>query len=110
MDKSRRMEARKVFETWNPSMHEKLDQYVRLFPEQFAKFADSERANIKGLKEHDLYALGRTLEQQTMLKPMTEEVSFSQLGAAPTLAYDFITAFKSTRPFSSNGMFQTCTP
>jgi hypothetical protein len=101
MDKSKRMEARKVFESWNPSMQQKLDQYVRLFPEQYAKFADSERANIKGLKEHDLYALGRTLEQQTMLKPMTEEVSFSQLGAAPTLAYDFITALfgKSVIPY-----------
>lgn len=101
MDKSKKAEARKVFETWNPSMQQKLDQYIRLFPEQYEKFSDSERARIKGLTENDLYALGRTFEQQTMLKPMTEEVSFSQLGATPTLAYDFITALfgKSVIPY-----------
>jgi hypothetical protein len=101
MDKIKREEAMKVFKQWNPTAQERLDQYVRLFPEQYEKFADSERARIKGLNEHDLVALGRTFEQQMMLKPMHEEMSFSQLGAAPTLAYDFITALfgKSVIPY-----------
>ena len=96
-----RQEAYKVFETWNPSAAQKLEAYVKLFPEQYEKFRTSERAKIKGLNENDLLALGRTFEQQTMLKPMNEEMSFSQLGASPTLAYDFITALfgKSIIPY-----------
>lgn len=94
-------EARKVFKTWNPSAAERVEAYVRLFPEQYEKFAESDRARIKGLNENDLLALGRTFEQQAMLKPMHEEMSFSQLGASPTLAYDFITALfgKSVIPY-----------
>ena len=98
---TKRQEAVKVFEAWNPSAQQKLDQYIKLFPEQYAKFADSERAKIKGLNENDLFSLGRTFEQQTMLKPMHEEMTFAQLGATPTIAYDFITALfgKSVIPY-----------
>lgn len=94
-------EARKVFESWNPTAEKKLEEYVRLFPEQFESFKNSERAKIKGLNESDLLALGRTFEAQATLKPMHEEVSFAQLGAQPTLAYDFITALfgKSVIPY-----------
>ena len=94
-------QAKKVFESWNPTAEQKVKEYIKLFPEQYEKFADSERARIKGLNEHDLYTLGRTFEQQTMLKAMNEEVSFAQLGAQPTLAYDFITALfgKSVIPY-----------
>ena len=93
--------AMKVFNTWNPSPEERVKQYVKLFPEHYERFADSDRAKLKGLKESDLLALGRTLEQQTMLKPMHEEQTFAQLGATPTLAYDFITALfgKSVIPY-----------
>ena len=92
--------AREVFESWNPTAEKKLAHYIKLFPEQYAKFADSERARIKGLNENDLYTLGRVFEQQATLK-MNEEQTFAQLGAAPTLAYDFITALfgKSVIPF-----------
>lgn len=94
-------QARKVFESWNPTAEQKLNQYVQLFPEQYERFMESDRAKIKGLNENDLYALGRTFEQQIMCKPMHEEVSFAQLGAAPTLAFDFITALfgKSVIPY-----------
>lgn len=94
-------QARKVFESWNPTPEQKVEQYIKLFPEQFKKFADSDRAKFKGINEHDLYALGRTFEQQMMIRPMNEEVSFAQLGATPTLAYDFITALfgKSVIPY-----------
>lgn len=101
MDKTRKEQAVKVFESWNPSAQQKLDEYIKLFPEQYEKFAESDRAKIKGLTENDLFNLGRTFEQQTMLKPMHEEMSFAQLGATPTLAYDFITALfgKSVIPY-----------
>ncbi len=94
-------QAKGIFEAWNPTAEEKLKQYIKLFPEQYAKFADSDRAKIKGLNENDLYTLGRTFEQQIMTKTMNEEVSFSQLGATPTLAFDFITAMfgKSVIPY-----------
>lgn len=99
MDK-KTMEAKKIFEAWNPSKEQKLAQYIKLFPEQFKKFGDSERARIKGLNENDLYSLGRVFEQQTMLR-MNEEQTFAQLGATPTLAFDFITAMfgKSVIPY-----------
>ena len=98
---NQRKKAYEVFEKWNPSATQKLETYLSLFPEQFEKFKHSERAQIKGLNENDLLALGRTFEQQTMLKPMNEDMSFSQLGASPTLAYDFITALfgKSVIPY-----------
>lgn len=101
MDKKQLVQAKKVFETWTPSPEKKLATYLTLFKEQFEKFKDSDRAKIKGLTEHDLYSLGSVLERQATLKPMTEEVSFSQLGAAPTIAYDFITALfgKSVIPY-----------
>ena len=101
MDKIRQAKAKRIFETWNPSAEQKLEQYVKLFPEQYAKIAESERAKIKGLNENDLYVLGRTFEQQIMTKKMNEEVSFAQLGATPTLAFDFITAMfgKSVIPY-----------
>ena len=72
-----------------------------MFPEQYEKFAESDRAKIKGLNENDLYTLGRTFEQQIMAKQMNEEVTFAQLGATPTLAFDFITAMfgKSVIPY-----------
>ena len=56
---------------------------------------------IKGLNENDLYTLGRTFEQQIMTKQMNEEATFGQLGATPTLAFDFITAMfgKSVIPY-----------
>ena len=93
--------ARAIFEAWNPSAEEKIQQYVKLFPEQYEQLLDSPRAKIKGLKEHDLLALGNTIQQQVMLRPMNEEVSFAQLGAMPTLALDFITAMfgKSVIPY-----------
>ena len=101
MDRKQLAQAKKVFETWTPSPEKKLATYLTLFKEQFEKFKDSDRAKIKGLTEHDLYSLGSVLERQATLKPMTEEVSFSQLGAAPTIAYDFITALfgKSVIPY-----------
>lgn len=94
-------QAKKIFEAWNPSAEQKLQQYIKLFPEQYEKFADSDRAKIKGLNENDLYTLGRTFEQQIMTKQMNEEVTFAQLGATPTLAFDFITAMfgKSVIPY-----------
>ena len=94
-------QAKKIFEAWNPSAEQKLEKYVQLFPEQYEKFAKSDRARIKGLTENDLFALGRTFEQQIMTKQMHEEVSFAQLGATPTLAFDFITAMfgKSVIPY-----------
>jgi len=96
-----REQARKIFEAWNPSAEEKLKQYIKLFPEQYDKFAESDRAKIRGLNENDLFILGRTFEQQLMTKQMHEEVSFAQLGATPTLAFDFITAMfgKSVIPY-----------
>ena len=92
--------AREVFEKWNPSRERKLANYLKLFPEQFEKFKDSERARIKGLNEDDLYSLGRVFEQQSMLN-INEDATFAQLGATPTLAYDFITAMygKSVIPY-----------
>ena len=100
MDNTKKNAALEVFKKWNPSAKEKLDQYVKLFPEQYEKFRDSERAKIKGLNEDDLFALGRTFEQQSMLN-LNEEQTFAQLGATPTLAYDFITALfgKSVIPY-----------
>ena len=94
-------QAKKIFEAWNPSAEQKLQQYIKLFPEQYEKFAESDRAKIKGLNENDLYTLGRTFEQQIMTKQMNEEVTFAQLGATPTLAFDFITAMfgKSVIPY-----------
>lgn len=96
-----RKEAKKIFEAWNPSAEQKLQKYIQLFPEQYERFADSDRAKIKGLNENDLYTLGRTFEQQIMTKQMNEEVTFAQLGATPTLAFDFITAMfgKSVIPY-----------
>lgn len=93
--------AKKIFESWNPTPEQKVKVYMQLFPEQYDKFADSERADLKGLTENDLFVLGRTLEQQVMTKQMHEEVSFAQLGATPTLAFDFITAMfgKSVIPY-----------
>lgn len=93
--------ARAIFESWNPTPEQKLEQYINLFPEQYEKLQDSPRAKIKGLNEDDLLALGNTLQQQVMLKPMNEEVSFAQLGAMPTIALDFITAMfgKSVIPY-----------
>jgi hypothetical protein len=101
MNAQTKRQAKKIFEAWNPSAEQKLKQYVQLFPEQYEKFADSERAKIKGLNENDLYTLGRTFEQQIMTKQMNEEVTFAQLGATPTLAFDFITAMfgKSVIPY-----------
>ena len=101
MNAINKRQAKKIFEAWNPSAEQKLQQYIKLFPEQYDKFADSERAKIKGLNENDLYTLGRTFEQQIMTKQMHEEVSFAQLGATPTLAFDFITAMfgKSVIPY-----------
>ena len=94
-------QAKKIFEAWNPSAEQKLQQYIKLFPEQYDRFAESDRAKIKGLNENDLYTLGRTFEQQIMTKQMNEEVTFAQLGATPTLAFDFITAMfgKSVIPY-----------
>lgn len=94
-------QAREIFEAWNPTAEQKLQTYVKLFPEQYEKFAASDRAKIKGLNENDLYTLGRTFEQQIMTKQMNEEVTFAQLGATPTLAFDFITAMfgKSVIPY-----------
>lgn len=94
-------QAKKIFEAWNPTAEQKLQKYIQLFPEQFEKFAESDRAKIKGLNENDLYTLGRTFEQQIMTKQMNEEVTFAQLGATPTLAFDFITAMfgKSVIPY-----------
>lgn len=93
--------ARAIFESWNPTAEQKLEQYIKLFPEQYDKLLDSPRAKLRGLKEDDLLALGNTLQQQVMLKPMNEEVSFAQLGAMPTIALDFITAMfgKSVIPY-----------
>lgn len=101
MELSKRQQARKIFEAWNPSAEQKLQQYIKLFPEQFEKFAESDRAKIKGLNENDLYTLGKTFEQQLMCQSMNEEVSLGQLGPAPTLAFDFITAMfgKSVIPY-----------
>ena len=101
MDRKQLMEAKKVFDSWKPSPEKRLATYLKLFKEQYEKFADSDRAKIKGLNENDLLALGNVFERQATLKPMSEEVSFSQLGAAPTLAYDFITALfgKSVIPY-----------
>ena len=98
IDKS---QAKKVFEAWNPTAEQKLKQYIKLFPEQYERFAESDRAKIKGLNENDLYTLGRTFEQQIMTKQMNEEMTFAQLGATPTLAFDFITAMfgKSVIPY-----------
>ena len=97
----KRKQAYKVFEAWHPTPEQKLQAYLTLFPEQYEKFAESDRAKIKGLNENDLLSLGATFEQQTLLKPLNEEMSFSQLGASPTLAYDFITALfgKSVIPY-----------
>ena len=94
-------QAKKIFEAWNPTAEQKLQQYIKLFPEQYDRFAESDRAKIKGLNENDLYTLGRTFEQQIMTKQMNEEVTFAQLGATPTLAFDFITAMfgKSVIPY-----------
>lgn len=94
-------QAKKIFEAWNPSAEQKLQQYIKLFPEQYERFAESDRAKIKGLNENDLFTLGRTFEQQIMTKQMNEEVTFAQLGATPTLAFDFITAMfgKSVIPY-----------
>ena len=101
MNAINKRQAKKIFEAWNPTAEQKLQQYIKLFPEQYDKFADSERAKIKGLNENDLYTLGRTFEQQIMTKQMNEEVTFAQLGATPTLAFDFITAMfgKSVIPY-----------
>lgn len=101
MNAMTKRQAKKIFEAWNPSAEQKLQQYIKLFPEQYEKFAESERAKIKGLNENDLYTLGRTFEQQIMSKQMNEEVTFAQLGATPTLAFDFITAMfgKSVIPY-----------
>ena len=101
MNAINKRQARKIFEAWNPSAEQKLQQYIKLFPEQYDKFAESDRAKIKGLNENDLYTLGRTFEQQIMTKQMNEEVTFAQLGATPTLAFDFITAMfgKSVIPY-----------
>lgn len=101
MNAINKRQAKKIFEAWNPSAEEKLQQYIKLFPEQYEKFAESDRAKIKGLNENDLYTLGRTFEQQIMTKQMNEEVTFAQLGATPTLAFDFITAMfgKSVIPY-----------
>ena len=101
MNAMQKRQAKKIFEAWNPSAEQKLQQYIKLFPEQYEKFADSDRAKIKGLNENDLYTLGRTFEQQIMTKQMNEEVTFAQLGATPTLAFDFITAMfgKSVIPY-----------
>lgn len=98
---SKYTQAKAVFESWNPSPEQKLEQYIKLFPEQYKKFADSDRAKIKGLDENDLYALGKTFEQQIMTRKMNEEQTFAQLGATPTLAFDFITAMfgKSVIPY-----------
>jgi hypothetical protein len=71
-------QAKKIFEAWNPSAEQKLQQYIKLFPEQYEKFAESDRAKIRGLNENDLYTLGRTFEQQIMTKQMNEEVTFAQ--------------------------------
>lgn len=94
-------QAKKIFEAWNPSAEQKLQQYIKLFPEQYERFAESDRAKIKGLNENDLYTLGRTFEQQIMTRQMNEEMTFAQLGATPTLAFDFITAMfgKSVIPY-----------
>ena len=93
--------AREIFESWNPSKEEKIQRYIELFPEEFEKLKDSPRAKIKGLQEHDLLAFGDTLQQQVMLKPVNEEVSFAQLGAMPTIALDLITSLfgKSVIPY-----------
>jgi len=101
MNAMTKRQAKKIFEAWNPSAEQKLQQYIKLFPEQYEKFAESDRAKIKGLNENDLYTLGRTFEQQIMAKQMNEEVTFAQLGATPTLAFDFITAMfgKSVIPY-----------
>ena len=101
MNAINKAQAKKIFEAWNPTAEQKLQQYIKLFPEQYEKFADSDRAKIKGLNENDLYVLGRTFEQQIMTKQMNEEVTFAQLGATPTLAFDFITAMfgKSVIPY-----------
>lgn len=97
-----RKQAKAIFEAWNPTAEQKLKKYLQLFPEQYDKFADSERAKVRGLNENDLYTLGRTFEQQIMSsKKMNEEATFAQLGATPTLAFDFITAMfgKSVIPY-----------
>lgn len=96
-----REKAKKIFESWNPTPEQKLKVYMQLFPEQYDQYASSDRADLKGLTENDLFVLGRTLEQQVMTKQMHEEVSFAQLGATPTLAFDFITAMfgKSVIPY-----------
>lgn len=101
MSQINREQAKQIFEAWNPSAEQKLKQYIKLFPEQYEAFSKSDRAKIKGLNENDLYTLGRTFEQQIMTKQMHEEVSFAQLGATPTLAFDFITAMfgKSVIPY-----------
>lgn len=101
MNAINKRQAKKIFEAWNPTAEQKLQQYIKLFPEQYEKFAESDRAKIKGLNENDLYTLGRTFEQQIMAKQMNEEVTFAQLGATPTLAFDFITAMfgKSVIPY-----------
>ena len=93
--------AQEIFESWNPSPEQKLTKYIELFPEQYEKLKDSPRSIIKGLNEDDLLAFGDTLQRQVMLRPMTEEVSFAQLGAMPTIALDFITAMfgKSVIPY-----------
>lgn len=95
-----KQEAQKIFNAWNPSDEQKLETYIKMFPEQFEKFAQSDRAKVKGLVERDLLSLGEALQRQTML-PIREEVSFAQLGAMPTLALDFITALfgKSVIPY-----------
>jgi len=95
------LKAREIFESWNPSPEQKLKTYIELFPEQYEAFSKSERADIKGLEENDLFILGNTMERQVMSKQMHEEVSFAQLGATPTLAFDFITAMfgKSVIPY-----------
>ena len=101
MNMADKAQAKKIFEAWNPTAEEKLEKYIQLFPEQYKKVAESDRAKIKGLNENDLYTLGRTFEQQIMTKQMNEEATFAQLGATPTLAFDFITAMfgKSVIPY-----------
>ena len=96
-----KQKAKEIFQAWNPSAEQRLQEYIKLFPEQYDRYSKSERAQIKGLNENDLYTLGRTFEQQIMAKQMHEEVSFAQLGATPTLAFDFITAMfgKSVIPY-----------
>ena len=74
-------QAKKIFEAWNPSAEQKLQQYIKLFPEQYEKFAESDRAKIRGLNENDLLKIPDVSEglENRIIKHLYMCESFSDL-------------------------------